>query len=87
MEDSSFLISAPSGDITPTVAGTPAPRLVAGKVGSALQLEGAELNYGKPNECFYNTNLCTNGLSISLWVKYYSIIPPLVVPLMGRVLS
>ena len=75
MEDDSFLISAPSGDITPTVAGTPAPRLVAGKVGSALRLEGAELNYGKPNECFYNINLCTNGLSISLWVKYYSINP------------
>ena len=75
MEDNSFLISAPSGDITPTVAGTPAPRLVAGKVGSALRLEGAELNYGKPNECFYDINLCTNGLSVSLWVKYYSLNP------------
>ena len=75
MEDSSFLISTPSGDITPTVSGTPAPRLVAGKVGSALRLEGAELNYGRPRQCFYNINLCTNGLSVSLWVKYYSINP------------
>ena len=73
MDDNAFIISAPSGDITSTVAGTPAPRMVPGKVGSALRLEGAELNYGKPNECFYNINLCTNGLSISLWVKYYSI--------------
>ena len=76
MEDDSFTISAPSGDITPTVAGTPAPRLVTGEVGTALRLEGAELNYGRPNECFYNINLCTNGLSVSLWVKYYSINPP-----------
>ena len=75
LEDNSFIISARNGDITPTVAGTPAPRLVAGKVGSALRLEGAELNYGKPNECFYNIKLCTNGLSVSLWVKYYSINP------------
>ena len=77
MEDASFTISAPSGDITPIVVGSPAPRLVPGKVGSALRLEGAELNYGRPNnECFYNINLCTNGLSVSLWVKYYSINPP-----------
>ena len=75
MEDNSFLISAPCGDINPSVAGTPAPRLVAGKVGSALRLEGAELNYGKPNECFYDINPCTNGLSVSLWVKYYSLNP------------
>ena len=75
MEDASFTISAPSGDITPTVAGTPAPRLVDGKVGTALRLEGAELNYGRPNECFYNIDLCTNGLSISMWVKYFYINP------------
>ena len=73
MEDNSFTISAPSGDITPTVDGAPAPSLVPGKVGTALRLEGAELNYGRPNECFYNITLCTNGLSVSLWVKYYAI--------------
>ena len=74
MESTQFTMSAPSGDITPTVAGTPAPRLVAGKVGSALRLEGAELNYGKPAaECFFDTNLCVNGLSVSLWVKFYAI--------------
>ena len=74
MESTQFIMSAPSGDITPTVAGTPAPRLVAGKMGSALRLEGAELNYGKPTaECFFDTNLCVNGLSVSLWVKFYTI--------------
>ena len=51
MEDNSFIISTPSRDITSTVAGTPAPRLVPGEVGTALRLEGAELNYGRPNEC------------------------------------
>ena len=72
MEDDSFIISAPSGDINPTsMDGT--PRRVDGKVGHALRLEGAEINYGRPSECFYDINLCTNGLSVSLWVKYYAI--------------
>ena len=73
MESTPFTMSAPSGDITPTVAGTPAPRLVAGKMGSALRLEGAELNYGKPTTgCFYDSNLSVHGLSASLWVKFYA---------------
>ena len=74
MDSTSFIIAAPSGDLTPTVAGVPAPSLVPAKVDSALRLEGAELNYGRPNtECFYDVGLCTNGLSVSLWVKFYAI--------------
>ena len=73
MESGSFILSAPSGDLTPTYAGSPAPSMAPGKVGSALRLEGAELNYGRPtSECFYDVNLCNNGLSISLWVKFYA---------------
>ena len=73
METASFILSAPSGDLTPTTTGTPAPRFVPGKVNSALRLEGAELNYGRPTtECLYDVNLCTNGLTISLWVKFYA---------------
>ena len=73
METASFILSAPSGDLTPNSAGTPAPTLVSGKMGSALRLEGAELNYGRPTtECFYAVNLCTSGLSVSLWVKFYT---------------
>ena len=73
MESGSFILSAPSGDLTPTPAGSPAPSMVPGKVGSALRLEGAELNYGRPTtECFYDVNLCNNGLSISIWVKFYA---------------
>ena len=72
MDSAFFILSAPNGDLTPTVAGTPSPRMVPGKVGSALRLEGAELDYGRPNtECFYDVSLCTNGLSVSLWVKFY----------------
>ena len=72
MENASFVLSAPSGDFTPMVAGSPAPSLIQGKVGSALRLEGAELNYGQPNECFYDVDMCVNGLSVSLWVKFYA---------------
>ena len=72
MENASYILSAPSGDLTPTFAGAPAPSLVPGKVGSALRLEGAELNYGQPNECFYDVDMCVNGLSVSLWVKFYA---------------
>ena len=72
MESTSFILSAPSGDLTPTFTGTPAPSLVAGKVGSALRLKRAELNYGQPaTECFYDVTLCSNGLSVSLWVKFH----------------
>ena len=74
VENGSFVLSAPSGDLTPVVNGSPAPCLVPGKVGSALRLNGAELNYGNPTtECFYDISLCTNGLSVSLWVKFYAI--------------
>ena len=74
MESGSFVLSAPSGDLTPAVDGSPAPSLVPGKVGSALRLDGAELNYGNPTtECFYDISMCTNGLSVSLWVKYHAI--------------
>ena len=73
METASFIISTPSGDLTPSATGTPAPRMVSGKVGYALRLEGAELNYGRPTaECFYDVNMCNNGLSVSLWVKFYT---------------
>ena len=73
MESAFFILSAPSGDLTPTVAGAPAPSLVPGKVGSALRLEGAELNYGQPStECFYDVGLCTEGMTVSLWVKFYA---------------
>ena len=53
MESGSFTLSAPYGNLNPAVAGTPAASLVSGKIGSALRLEGTELNYGRPNtECF-----------------------------------
>ena len=71
MENVSFILSAPHGHLTPAIAGAPVPGLVPGKVGYALLLEGAELNYGRPtSECFYDVTLCTNGLSVSLWVKF-----------------
>ena len=73
MDNASFILSAPNEDLTPTVFGTPSPRMVPGKVGSALRLEGADLDYAPPNtECFYDVSLCTNGLSVSLWVKFYA---------------
>ena len=74
MEESSFIMSTPTGDIIPSVEGTPAPRLVPGKMGTALRLEGAKLNYGTPApECFSSPDLCNNGLSVSLWVKFFVI--------------
>ena len=80
MDSASFILSAPNGDLTPTVTGAPLPRMVPGKVGSALRLEGAELDYGRPNtECFYDVSLCTNGLSVSLWVKFYATTNPQVI--------
>ena len=76
MESTSFILSAPSGDLTPTITGTPVPSLVPGQIGSALRLEGAELTYGQPTtECFYDVALCTNGLSVSLWVKFHTSAP------------
>ena len=73
MDSTVFILLAPNGDLIPSVTGAPPPRIVPGKVGSALRLEGAELDYGRPNtECFYDVSLCTNGLSVSLWVKFYA---------------
>ena len=72
-ETAPFILLTPSGDLTPIIDGTPAPRMVPGKVDSAFCLEGAELNYGKPTAgCFDGVNLCTNGLCVSLWVKFYA---------------
>ena len=74
MDDNLFILSAPSGDITPIVGGTPPPGLVPGKVGTALRLEGVDLNYQQPTtECFFDPNVCVNGLSVSLWVKFYTV--------------
>ena len=75
MDSASFIFSAPSGDLTPSVAEAPPPRMLPWKVGSAFRLGGGgtELDYGRPNtDCFYAVILCPNGLIVSLWVNFYA---------------
>ena len=43
-------------------------------MGTALRLEGAKLNYGTPApDCFSSPDLCNNGLSFSLWLRFFVI--------------
>ena len=48
------------------------PKLIPGKIGNAVSLNGTTLNYEKhPTLCIYNVTLCASGLSVALWVKFY----------------
>ena len=52
---------------------SPHPQFIDGKVGKALWLNRNTINYGPHRDkCFHNVNLCTSGLSISLWLKPYA---------------
>ena len=57
------------GSVSGTTTGNPV--LVPGKVGSALYLNGVSqfVNLGiHSSQCFHNPNLCTNGVTASIWV-------------------
>ena len=57
------------GFVSGTTTGNPV--LVPGKVGSALYLNGVSqfVNMGTHSgECFHNPNLCTNGVTVSVWL-------------------
>ena len=61
-----------SGVLSAISEGSVPPSLIPGKVGTALWMNRTALNYGQPvTECFYNLNVCTTGLTISLWVIFY----------------
>ena len=48
------------------------PTLVLGKVGNAVLLNRTTLNYGRHSDhCLHNLALCTSGLSVALWVKFF----------------
>ena len=64
----------PSGLLSPTYEGLVPPSIIPGKVGTALWMNRTAMNYGQPvTECFYNLNICTNGLTLSLWIMFYEL--------------
>ena len=61
-----------SGVLSAIFEGSVPPLLIPGKVGTVLWMNRTALNYGQPvTECFYNLNVCSAGLTLSLWVIFY----------------